>query len=159
MGYLLCLVVLSGLISTGTCIKCYNCLSTLTKDCTNPTEKLQPQECSATLINKLGSQAKDYAQSLGAILGMDIDKNTPHLEQNMACQKVVSMVNNEEVIVRTCQIKGSANTDPCQVLGQKNNAVSFCSLCDGDGCNSGHWMAPLSFAAILVPAFVLRAMF
>lgn len=65
--------------------------------------------------------------------------------------------NAETVIIRGCQIPTPGDKSLCENFKEKqrDNVIINCELCDTDGCNSGHWLTPMTLTSMLIPALAV----
>lgn len=151
-------VIVALLFRSGTCIKCYNCISTTNAGCLDPKgSNLKAQECDVELVKKLSVQVTQYANKIGAAFGLDIDnKSAPALP--IVCQKIESVVNGEKMVVRGCHLGDTEDLSVCKNLDKRTNGVvTHCSICSEDECNAAHWLSPFSFGTLIISVLTLRA--
>ncbi|EFN77330.1 hypothetical protein EAI_14460 [Harpegnathos saltator] len=127
------------------------------------TNLVQPVECTGqNMLDWQGIIKQHYV--LNSIVGLyEVADPIQHYQstQDMACSKMTINIENQDVIIRTCQTAKTEIIDPCNIMKVKlkdhhHIEMTKCDLCPTDACNSTTIVSPdilyilLSFLGSLI---------
>nr|CAD7204502.1 unnamed protein product [Timema douglasi] len=150
----------------GAVVKCYVCSSFSDPNCKDPfdSSKMQMTECTTENIKATWDLFYSAVQSIGSLtqifntLGIDLPQTNSKPDIPFACQKID--LEEKKATLRTCSFARTDHVDPCEDLKSKGNNnllhVSFCGLCETDGCNGvGRLVIP--WLLMILPALLVVA--
>ncbi|XP_032668598.1 uncharacterized protein LOC116842886 isoform X2 [Odontomachus brunneus] len=144
------------------------CTSLSDKECGSelvPSSTVKPIECTVNNMREWYNKKIKQHNVLDSIKWLfdveEIQHQDTYQSPKMACSKMTLNVENQDVIIRTCQTAKTDNFDPCQIMEGKLDShqlvkMDKCSLCLREACNSTTVMSPdilyifLSFLGSLI---------